>query len=224
MFIKNLLFQGKKTRIYSNIHEVNLCIAEDTKDNTPIGAKKMAIKYCDGFTDVVLKHKRANNYMCFEGHSAFAYHFEEKDKFTNIQIFFLFNYGSPKLIDDMIVLRVSKWLRKEELFNKENNIDIPILEEETVLLEKDNAIKILEKCNNVIESVQKGYFYSEREKEIFGEKVLRIVDSHGTYHELRWNGKTHIDPIEEKLEEVLDTIELNHDTSANYCDSVLELI
>lgn len=223
MFIKDLFFQGKKVRIYSNIHEVNLCIAEGPKNN-PIGAKNMAIKYCDGFTDVVLKHKRANDYMCFEGHSAFAYHFEEKDIFTNIQVYFLFNYGSPKQIEDMIVLRVSKWLRKEELFNKEKNIDNPILEEETVLLEKDHAIQVLEKCKNVIESIQKGYSYLEREKEIFGEKVLRIVDSHGTYHELRWNGKTRIDPIEEKLEEVLDAIDRNHDTSANYCDSLLELI
>lgn len=203
-FVLNLHSLALRER--SNLQKVELVQGETVPRVTAIRLKTEAMKYCKGPRALLLKDESAQETM--EGSCKFSLFRETKEEMSDCQIFALYNYGEQKPEKDLVVIRKSSWARGSDMeaLRRGESLAHPTCEGTSALIKGEAASQILAEVKQIGDLFYHGFSYSEAKDKPFHASALKVVDSTDISHEIQWDSKHELFPIEEKIEKLTQCI------------------
>ena len=193
----------------SNISEIELFHSNNCQDVMAIRLKKDVIGYCKGVSDVHLT--MAPNEDTLEGPCIFSFFQETEKEMLNTQIFSLYQYGEENPTKDLAVIRKSRWVRETDITLIRNGEKIlhPTCEGISVVLKENVANQILLDVQQIGDLFYSGFSHTEASENIFGVYSLKVMDSLNIIHEIDWDYKIQLHPIEDKTRILISRLEKN---------------
>lgn len=191
----------------SNLQKVGLVQGETVPRVTAIRLRTEAMKYCKGPRALLLENESAQETM--EGSCEFSLFRETQEEMSGCQIFALYNYGEQKPEKDLVVIRKGSWARGSDMeaLKRGESLVHPTCEGASALLKGEAASQILAEVKQIGDLFYHGFSYSEAKDKPFHASSLKVVDSAGISHEIQWDSKRELLPIEERIEKLTQCIE-----------------